>query len=278
MSPTTGGTIDLDGSMASAATFEDGDVTTSDDLGATASDGTFAGFVADLFSAASAPVDGDQGQTVPATARAMSGAAPASAQAFAAPARDTDGDGDVDADDEIAAATPPAPPGANEPLELDEDVEISTELLMRLTSELYPRLRSRLRTELLIDRERAGLLTDLRYRKAHHGRNRTERHAGHGQPVRGHRRCPSGPQPRHLGQGSRASRSSGTSPSTGSGEDWNYFWSFPGNAKYSNIKLERPSWPRTPTRVQEWLEETSKKYVATSGHHRPARRPRRRGP
>ena len=33
---------------------------------------------------------------------------------------------------------------------------------MRLTTELYPRLRSRLRTELLIDRERAGLLTDLR--------------------------------------------------------------------------------------------------------------------
>jgi hypothetical protein len=45
-----------------------------------------------------------------------------------------------------------------DPVELD----FRPEMLDRLVSELYPRLRSRLRTELLVDRERAGLLMDFR--------------------------------------------------------------------------------------------------------------------
>jgi hypothetical protein len=42
------------------------------------------------------------------------------------------------------------------------EIEFRPEMLERLVSELYPRLRSRLRTELLVDRERAGLLMDFR--------------------------------------------------------------------------------------------------------------------
>jgi hypothetical protein len=35
-------------------------------------------------------------------------------------------------------------------------------VINRLVAELYPKLRSRLRTELLVDRERAGVLADAR--------------------------------------------------------------------------------------------------------------------
>jgi hypothetical protein len=61
----------------------------------------------------------------------------------------------------VPVATPPAPaPAATEPdaapIELDR-LDLET-----LAARLYDRLRSRIRMELLIDRERAGLLTDFR--------------------------------------------------------------------------------------------------------------------
>jgi len=51
----------------------------------------------------------------------------------------------------VAPAAPPAGPHQASETELDE-----------LARKLYDRLRSRLKTELLVDRERAGFLTDLR--------------------------------------------------------------------------------------------------------------------
>ena len=47
------------------------------------------------------------------------------------------------------------------PLDL-QDIEFSPELMRKLSNELYVRLRSRLRSELIIDRERSGVLTDFR--------------------------------------------------------------------------------------------------------------------
>jgi hypothetical protein len=52
---------------------------------------------------------------------------------------------------EEVAAVPAAAGGAHSDKELDD-----------LARQLYDRLRSRLRMELLVDRERAGLITDLR--------------------------------------------------------------------------------------------------------------------
>jgi hypothetical protein len=43
-----------------------------------------------------------------------------------------------------------------------EALEFSAQVINRLVAELYPKLRSRLRTELLVDRERAGVLADAR--------------------------------------------------------------------------------------------------------------------
>ncbi len=44
----------------------------------------------------------------------------------------------------------------------EHDIDLSPEMILRLTAELYPMLRSRLRTEFIVDRERAGLLPDFR--------------------------------------------------------------------------------------------------------------------
>jgi Domain of unknown function (DUF4157) len=44
----------------------------------------------------------------------------------------------------------------------EHEIDLSPEMLNRLTTELYPMLRSRLRTEFIVDRERTGLLPDFR--------------------------------------------------------------------------------------------------------------------
>ena len=70
--------------------------------------------------------------------------------------------------EEAASEDDPADPGPDaggrSEHELDElAADLTPHLdLDDLARRLYPRLRSRLRTELLVDRERAGLLTDLR--------------------------------------------------------------------------------------------------------------------
>jgi hypothetical protein len=57
----------------------------------------------------------------------------------------------ADLREQLTAVTEQRPVGLDDPLGLDQ-----------LAAELYPRLRSRLRLELIVDRERAGLLTDWR--------------------------------------------------------------------------------------------------------------------
>jgi hypothetical protein len=58
-----------------------------------------------------------------------------------------------------AEPAPPLPPPADDQLDRDPSTALDPEELER---RLYRRLRTRLREELLIDRERAGLVTDLR--------------------------------------------------------------------------------------------------------------------
>ncbi len=82
-------------------------------------------------------------------------AAPANGQATAEPAP-------APAVPSRAEAKAPAPVSQTESEEDDENVDLSKIDMEELSARLYDRLRSRLRLELLIDRERAGLLTDFR--------------------------------------------------------------------------------------------------------------------
>jgi hypothetical protein len=58
--------------------------------------------------------------------------------------------------------TEPLPEEKTPESEEDEEIDLDKIDLTELTARIYDRLRSRLRLELLVDRERAGLLTDFR--------------------------------------------------------------------------------------------------------------------
>ena len=49
-------------------------------------------------------------------------------------------------------------------------------------------------------------------------------------------------------------------PEYRSGEDWNYFWSFPGKTKYQTIKLERAAVKGDTEKVKQWYEETATEF------------------
>jgi hypothetical protein len=85
---------------------------------------------------------------------AAAGARPELAGALTPPGPAAVGAAGVPAAGEVVA-------GARPRIDAD-DVEYDDRKIDELTRRIYDRMRSRLRTELLIDRERAGLLTDLR--------------------------------------------------------------------------------------------------------------------
>jgi hypothetical protein len=72
-------------------------------------------------------------------------------------------DSEMSATDVISVPVPSQHPAAQENSALREgNIDIEKIDLDELSTRLYDRLRSRLRLELLIDRERAGLLSDFR--------------------------------------------------------------------------------------------------------------------